>query len=134
MRCPHCQRPMLALFTSCVCEPCDGYPEGDFFRGWVVWPERPFGLVQTWVFRREQDARKWLESRTDGVVRAVLSREPFAWTRSRGAMKDLVLAEKPFEIFPDHRHPPGKYRAFLAPMDIPDADRVRLKRNERERT
>jgi hypothetical protein len=121
---------MLALFTTCVCEHCDGAAEGDFFRGWVVWPERPErgGTIQTWVFRTREDARKWLRSRADGVVRPVLSREPFAWTRSRGAMKDIVLAERPFEIFPDHRHPPGTHRAFLAPEGAPDADRVRLRR------
>ena len=58
----------------------------------------------------------------------MLSPEPYAWTKSRGAMKDLILAEKPFEIFPDHRHPPGKHRAFLAPRDLPDGDRVHLSR------
>jgi len=119
---------MLELFTSCVCEHCDGEAHGDFFRGWVVWPEQPVGLVQTWVFRTSEDARRWLRDRDDGEVRAVLSREPFTWARSRGALKDVVLAERPFEIFRDHRHPPGKYRAFLAPADIPDADRIRLRR------
>jgi hypothetical protein len=119
---------MLQLFTSCVCEHCDGTPVGDFFRGWVVWPERPDGVVQTWVFRTREDARKWLKSRSDGIVRAVLSCEPFSWTRSRGSMKDVVLAERPFEVFPDHRHPPGTNRAFLAPAGIPDADRIRLGR------
>lgn len=128
MRCPFCQRPMLELFTSCVCEHCDGGPHGDFFRGWVVWPEQPSGIVQTWVFRNPDDARRWLKNRADGTVRAVLSREPFTWTRARGPLKDVVLAEKPFEIFPDHRYPPAAYRAFLAPGDIPDADRVRLAR------
>jgi hypothetical protein len=119
---------MLALFTSCVCEHCESGPDGDFFRGWVVWPERTFGAVQTWIFRTREDARRWLRKRTDGEVRAVLSREPFAWTRSRGPAKDVVLAERPFEVFPDHRHPPGAHRAFLAPDDTPDADRVRLRR------
>jgi hypothetical protein len=128
MRCPHCHRPMLALFTSYVCEFCDDGPQGDFFRGWVVWPEEPLGVVQTWVFRSADDARRWLKSRADGSVRAVLSREPFNWTRARGALKDVVLAERPFEIYPDHRYPPGAHRAFLAPSDAPDADRVRLRR------
>jgi len=119
---------MLALFTSCVCEHCDGGPEGDYFRGWVVWPEQAPPVVQTWVFRTRDDARKWLHARTDGEIRAVLSREAFAWTRSRGQMKDVVLAERPFEVYPDHRHPPGSHKAFLAPADAPDADRVRLRR------
>jgi hypothetical protein len=119
---------MLALFTSCICEHCDSDPQGDFFRGWVVYPEQPSGLVQTWVFRTREDACRWQRSRPDGTVRAVLSRDPYAWTRSRGALKDLVLAERPFEIFADHRHPPGPNRAFLAPAGAPDADRVRLAR------
>jgi hypothetical protein len=119
---------MLELFTSCVCEHCDRGAEGDFFRGWVVWPKRPDGVIQTWVFRTREDACKWQRNRNDGEVRPVLSPEPFSWTRSRGAIKDIVLAERPFEVFPDHRHPPGAYRAFLAPEDAPDADRVRLHR------
>lgn len=131
MRCEYCQRPMLQLFTSCVCEHCDAEPHGDFFRGWVVWPEHPVGLVQTWVFRTTDDAQRWLTNRADGDVRAVLSREPFTWTRSRGPLKDVVLAERPFEIYPDHRHPPGKNRAFLAPADVPDADRIRLRSRRR---
>ena len=128
MRCPICERPMLMLFTSCVCEHCDGDVQGDFFRGYIVWPDRTGGPVQTWVFRREQDARKFLETRSDGTVRPVLSQHPFSWTRSRGAMKDLVLADRPFEIFPDHRHPPAPQRAFLAPPHTPDGDRVHLVR------
>lgn len=131
MQCPHCERAMLQLFTSCVCEHCDGEPEGDFFRGWVVWPARPFGRVQTWVFRSPEDARKWQKGRTDGTVQPVLSEVPFAWTRAKGPLKDIVLAERPFEIFPDHRFPPGHNRAFLAPEYAPDADRVRLTRPAR---
>ena len=129
MRCPHCERPMLALFTSCVCEHCDGAPQGDFFRGWAVWPADRTGVVQGWVFRTRDDAAKWLESHHDGVIRAVLAPEPFAWTKSRGALKDIVLAERPYELFPDHRHPPGVHRAFVAPAGIPDADRIRLRRS-----
>ena len=119
---------MLALFTSCICEHCDGGPEGEFFRGWVVWPRDPQEVVQTWVFRTRDDARRWLHNRTDGEVRSVLSREPFAWTRSKGQMKDIVLAERPFEIHRDHRHPPGAHTAFLAPDGAPEGDRVRLGR------
>jgi hypothetical protein len=118
---------MLQLFTSCVCEHCDTEPQGDFFRGWVVWPEHPVGTVQTWVFRTLEDAQKWMRSRNGGDVRAVLSPEPYTWTRSRGSLKDVILAERPFEVFPDHRFPPGQHRAFLAPPDIPDADRIRLR-------
>ena len=128
MRCPTCQQPMLAQFTTVVCDHCDGMPEGDFFRGWVVWPAEAQARVQTWVFRTEADARRWLKRRTGGSVRAVLSPQPFAWTRSKGGLKDVVVADHPFEIYPDHRHPPGDRRAFLAPPSTPDADRVRLKR------
>src|SRR5688572_572693 len=98
MRCSHCQRPMLALFTTFVCDHCDGDPQGDFYRGWVIWPERPIGAVQTWVFRSREDARRWLKRRSDGIVCAVLADRPFTWTRSRGSLKDVELAERPFEI------------------------------------
>lgn len=131
MRCPCCQRPMLALFTTFVCEHCDGAPHGEFYRGWVIWPARPHGLVETWVFHSRDDARRWIKRRVDGTIRAVLSDRPFTWTRSRGTLKDVELADRPFEIFPDHRHPPGLHRAFLAPPDAPDGEQVRLSRSSR---
>jgi hypothetical protein len=121
---------MLALFTSCVCEHCEGAPDGDFFRGWVVWPEMPCEPVQTFVFRTRLDAERWLAGRPDGTVRAVLATYAFAWTRSRGQMKDLMMAARPYEIFADHRHPPAPHRAFLAPDGTLDGDgeRVHLRR------
>jgi len=127
MICPICERPMLALFTSWVCDHCDGPPEGDFYRGWAVWPDDQQDVATTLVFRTPEHARRWKDGR-EGTVRPVLAESPYVWRRSSGTMKGLELAEKPFEIYPDHRHPPGPHRAFIAPIDLPDADLVHLER------
>lgn len=130
MRCPTCQRPMLALFTTCVCEHCDGEPEGEFHRGWVVRPSQLVGVLKTWVFRYGHDARTWRDHRSDGIVLAVLSDRPFTWQRGRGPLKGLELAERPYEIYEDHRHPIGPSRGFYAPLGTPDGDKVVLRRRK----
>jgi hypothetical protein len=128
MRCPTCQRPMLALFTTCVCDHCDGEPEGEFYRAWVVRPSQVVGILKTWVFRRSADARTWRDNRGDGVVLAVLSDRPYTWARGRGPLKGLELHERPCEIYEDHRYPVGPSRTFYAPLGTPDGDKVMLHR------
>jgi hypothetical protein len=43
----------------------------------------------------------------------VLSRTPFRWRRSTGSVRDIELADRLFEIFPDRVHDPGPNRAHL---------------------
>lgn len=116
MRCTHCGRPMLALFTSYVCDWCERPPMAKLHGGWVAWdPSAPLPTT-TLVFSRPEHAEKWSRDR-DGnhQVRRVLSEEPFQWVPSRGSMRDLELADKPYQVFRDHRYPPQPCAAFLAP-------------------
>jgi hypothetical protein len=120
---------MLALFTSYVCDWCDGAPQGLFHRGWVAWDEGADGPLTTLVFRHRADAERWGIGRERPLhVREVLSSAPFQWTYSRGSMRDLELADRPFAVHADHRHPDGANRAFLAPQVMPVGNPVELRR------
>jgi len=120
---------MIALFVSYVCDWCDGTPQGVFHRGWVAWDETADAPVTTLVFRSRDDAERWSIGRERPLqIREVLSPWPFAWTYSRGSLRDLELADRPFSVHHDHRHPAGGNRAFLAPTVMPAGDPVDLRR------
>ena len=120
---------MLALFTSYVCDWCDGAPQGRFHRGWVAWDETTNAPATALVFRFADDAARWGEGRERTLqVREVLSTETFQWTHARGSLRDLELADRPFQVFRDHRFPAGECRAFLAPTVMPAGDPVVLRR------
>lgn len=132
MRCARCQRSMLALFYTAVCETCDVPPQGQFYAGFVVWDptssrgDRP---TPAYVWRTAHDAVMWrsLRETEDLTVRVVLSAHPIPWRESGGRASGLTCAEALFEIYPDHRFPPGRFRAFLAePGFHPYAERVTL--------
>lgn len=133
MRCPHCQRPLLALFYTTVCESCEASPRGDFYAGFIVWdPARELSLEaprQVYVWRTAHDAVMWrsLRETEDLTVRCILSELPISWRQAGGKAAGLICADGLFEIFADHRFPPGRYRAFLAPPNFhPYAERVTL--------
>ncbi len=48
-------------------------------------------------------------------IREVLAHQEIPWQVSRGSIRDLELASRLYEIYPDHRFEPKPYRAFLAP-------------------
>jgi hypothetical protein len=118
MRCLHCERTMRPLFTSCVCDHCDGIAEVGAFRGYIVYRgEEDLGGRPVYVFRTATDAAIWRNAQglQHSPIRAVLSESPFRWRVSSGSIRDVELAERPFEIYPDHRFPPDPHRAYLAP-------------------
>jgi hypothetical protein len=109
---------MTLLLVSYVCDYCDGLAEDtDYHRGYIVW--RGPGSVpgQEYVFRTPEHAERWriIKGLHDSEVREVLCEYEFHWQESRGTVKGLELADRLFEIYPDHRFEPKPYRAFLAP-------------------
>lgn len=115
--CPRCNRPMVPLFFSVVCDYCDGLvtDEPDYDRGWVVWRGR--GLPSDeYVFATRSEAERWREIQgLDGCpVREVLSPVRFRWRESSGSIKGLRMADRPVTIYPDRRFPVAPNRAFLA--------------------
>ena len=133
MRCPRCSRTMLCLFYSAICESCDEPPHGEFYAGFVVWdPTRCLKQgepVTAYVWRTAHDAVVWrsLREAEDLTVRCALSELPISWHSAGGKAAGLVCADALFEIYPDHRFPPHRYRAFLSsPSFHPYAERVTL--------
>ena len=122
MRCPRCQRPMLLLFYSAVCDACESPPRGTYYRAYVVWREtRGLEAPLDYVWRTPHDAVMWrsLQNLEDEAeVRCVLSEHPIPWRVASGLAAGLVSADRLFEIFVDHRFPPAPYRAFLAPRSF----------------
>ncbi len=118
MNCPNCQRPMIALFTSYACDHCEGRSRPAYARGYVVLHEgahMPAGPV--YLFRTRTDAARWRVARKcrHVPIREVLTEAPVQWRTTSGTLQDVELADRPFEIFADHRYPPAPNHAFLAP-------------------
>jgi hypothetical protein len=120
MRCPVCDRPMLLLFVSAVCDWCDSPPKGKFFRGYVVWQEPACGdAVSEYVFRTAHDAIVWrsMSGHEEREIRTVLSEEPIPWRVASGRASGLICADQLFDVYRTHRFRKAAYRAFLAPPD-----------------
>jgi hypothetical protein len=119
---------MIPLFVSCVCEYCDTPPAREtLYSGFVVWSltRHKFGSRQ-YVFPSRAMAERWQAIRgpEDAVVREVWCAHPFRWHVGRGSIRNLRLADRLFEIYPDHRFEPSSDRAFLASDEalLPAAD------------
>jgi len=120
MRCPACSRKMTALFTSYVCDWCDGHKKPiPVARGWVIWRRGQTAEErECYVFPTPQMAEYYRAvTNVEGDVRQVLSEMPIRWSDGKGNIKNLRLAERLYTIYPDHRFEPGPFRAFLAPEE-----------------
>jgi hypothetical protein len=104
------------LLLTAVCDRCDtqrGSSES-LDRGFIVWRSRPPGSCE-YVFKTRTDAERWRAAA--GLdrfpIREVLSSGAFRWRKSTGSVRDIELADRLFEIFPDRHHETGPNRAFL---------------------
>ena len=119
MRCPTCKRPMTALFTSYVCDWCDGLKKPKpVARGWVLWHDEGKSGRELYVFPTREMAEYYRRATgSEGEVREVLSEFPIQWHSGKGTIQNLRLADRLFTVFPDYRFEPAPYRAYLAPRD-----------------
>jgi hypothetical protein len=110
---------MTALFTSYVCDYCDGLKKVEYpYRGYVLWRGEPDPEGRdAYVFPSEAEAEKYRQAsrRYDDQIREVWAEHEIKWHRGRGSVKGLSLADRVYKIFPDENFEPGPYRAFLAP-------------------
>jgi hypothetical protein len=109
---------MRPLFTSYACDWCDGLSQPvAVARGWVLW--RPGDEAQArelYVFPSREMADYYRrETGAEGTPRQILCETPIRWTRGRGRVKNLELADKLYTVYPDCRFEPGPYRAYVAP-------------------
>jgi len=120
MRCPVCDRPMMFLLVSAVCDWCESPPKGNFFRGYVVWHEPKLGdAVSEYVFRTAHDAIVWrsISGNDAREIRTVLTEAPIPWRVASGRASGLICADQLFDVFRSHRFRKAPYRAFLAPPE-----------------
>jgi hypothetical protein len=82
----------------------------------VVYAGRAGEIREHYVFPNVAAADKWRQATGHGSwpIREVLSHHAFTWRQSAGSITDLELADKRYEIYPDHRFDPQPNRAFLA--------------------
>jgi hypothetical protein len=122
---------MVQLFLTMACDYCDyGVPKEKLHRGFIVYRAATPGAasdrnsVEEYVFRTRMDAERWRTAagREGCSINEVYSLMPFRWHLSRGTLRDVVLADHMFEIFPDHRYEALPHRAFLA-ADQSDPER-----------
>lgn len=113
---------MVQLFLTQACDYCDyGLPKERLHRGFIVHRNNAeSGSREEYVFRTRMDAERWRTAagRDDCEIHEVYSLAPFRWHLSRGTLRDVVLADHMFEIFPDHRYEPLPHRAFLAETPV----------------
>lgn len=118
MQCQTCKREMIQLFLTQACDHCDyGVPKERLHRGFVVYRgANENGTCEEYVFRTRMDAERWRTAagREGCDIHEVYSLSAFRWHLSRGTLRDVVLADHMFEIFPDHRYEPLPHRAFLS--------------------
>jgi len=109
---------MRPLFTSVVCDYCDGLARpAEYFSGFVVWqPERSREGRAAYVFRSRTEAELWRSDRSleEFRIREVLCEFPLAWRVSTGTLEGVEVADRLFEIYEDKRFEPAPNRAFLA--------------------
>lgn len=84
MKCPVCQKPMLALFTSYVCEGCTGQSAVDSTLYWGYAPGYANCVGATFhVYKTLQECRDFVQAgRVKGhnyVINHVWSRVPFGY-------------------------------------------------------
>lgn len=121
MVCPSCKRQMVQIFLSQACDYCDyGLPKDKLHLGFIVYrqPDPGDETPEEYVFRTRPDAERWREASSliGGEIREVWSLAPFRWHHlSRGTLRDIVLADQMFSIFPDHKYEPRPHRAHFMP-------------------
>jgi hypothetical protein len=119
---------MTLLLISYVCDRCEGAPRGSYYRGYIVWDPRRHLPRKEYVFRDRDVAEYWRSIRQleDSQIREVLCEHEIRWHVGRGTIKNLELADHLYEIYADHRFPPGPYRAFLAPEGYEEDSEIRI--------
>lgn len=116
-KCPVCKREMTQLFLTQACDYCDyGVPKEKLHLGFVVYQTDATGACEEYVFRTRMDAERWRTAagREGCEIQEVYSLHPFRWHVTRGTLRDAVLADHMFQVFPDWKYENLPHRCFLA--------------------
>jgi len=114
--CKKCSRPTKLLFISSVCDWCDGVTyDKCIYKGYVVW--RPLRATRiNYVFKTIEDATKWrlANQLVSFDIVEVSSENEFIWRETSGNLKGVNLADRQYEIFPDHNFHYSETAAWLS--------------------
>lgn len=116
MRCPDCKRAMTALFTSYVCDYCDGLVQPTWHSGFIVFRgdedfDRPVYVFPT---RTEAAIYRQLKGWQSCPIREIHFEHPVRWKQASGALQGVNIAAQPFVLHRDHRFEPAPYAGYLA--------------------
>lgn len=118
MKCPVCDYPMTALFTSYACDRCDGLVAGSSkFEGWVVWDVKETAdTCLKYVFKYVDHAERWrdLNQMYDCDICLVVSDHPFGWYEGTGIIKGVTIADRLVKVAASAKsYKPGPCSALL---------------------
>lgn len=118
MQCPACKRRMTALFTSYVCDYCDGLAPIQWLRGYAVFRGDDDFARPIYVFPTQTDAALYRSKNSwqQYPIREVRFEHAIRWKHASGALAGVTIAERPFTLHRDHRFEPLPYHASLAPL------------------
>jgi hypothetical protein len=109
---------MIALFTSYVCDYCDGVAQIEWQRGFVVFRGDEDFARPVYVFQSLLDAAVYRSK--SGLqqypLREVKFEFPVPWKEAASAMSGVTLAARPFTLHRDHRFEPLPYHCALVPL------------------
>lgn len=118
MLCPACKRKTTALFTSYVCDYCDGIARIEWLRGFMVFRgDEDFGRP-IYVFPTQTDAAVYRSKNTwqHYPLREVRFEYPVPWKPASSALTGVTLAARPFTLHRDHRFEPLPFHCCLVPL------------------
>lgn len=109
---------MTALFTSYVCDYCDGLAAIEWQRGYVVFRGADDFDRPIYVFPSQTDAAIYRSSSgwQQFQIREVRFEHPVAWKKASGTLTGVTIAARPFTLHRDHRFEPLPYHCGLTPL------------------
>lgn len=118
MQCPDCKRKMTALFTSYVCDYCDGLAPIHWLRGFVVFRGDDDFARPIYVFPTQTDAAVYRSKNgwQQHPIREVRFEHAAPWRPASGVLTGVTIATRPFTLHRDHRYEPLPFHCGLVPL------------------
>jgi len=122
VRCPRCNRPATLLFTSYVCDYCDGLVQPDWLSGYIVYRGEADFSRPIYVFPTRTEAALYRQAYDWPLypICEVHFEHPVQWRPAQGKLDGIRIAPRPFTLHRDHRFESVPYSAYI--VHIPEAN------------
>jgi hypothetical protein len=109
---------MTALFTSYVCDYCDGLAQIHWHRGFVVFRGDDDFQRPIYVFPTQTDAAVYCSKNgwQQHPIREVRFEHAVPWKPATSTLTGITLAARPFTLHRDHRFEPLPYHCELVAL------------------